>query len=153
MAELTKFKKMKKIMKVTKETEPKRNIFLNMIKAFFVGGLICLFGEIIRKIFLEFVSKDDATSITLVVVIFIASFLTAIGVYDKIGQFAGCGTIIPITGFANSMTSSSMETKTEGLVVGVLNNVFKLAGSVIATAILTGFFFGLIRFLGGLIFE
>ena len=153
MAELTKFKKMKKIMKVTKETEPKRNIFLNMIKAFFVVGLICLFGEIIRKILLEFVSKDDATSITLVVVIFIASFLTAIGVYDKIGQFAGCGTIIPITGFANSMTSSSMETKTEGLVVGVLNNVFKLAGSVIATAIITGFFFGLIRFLGGLIFE
>lgn len=149
MNNINKEYKMKIINKVKEETEPKRNIIFNMFKAFIVGGLICFIGEVIR---LSLLNKFDLTlsnNITIIIMILISSILTMFGLYDKIGQFAGCGTIIPITGFANSMTSSTMETKSEGLIVGILNNVFKLAGSVIATAVLCGFILGLIRYLGG----
>ena len=77
--------------------------------------------------------------------------LTTFGVYDRLGQFAGCGSIIPIAGFANSMTSAAIESHSEGLVVGVINNVFKLAGSVIVTATMVGVITGLIRYIGGVI--
>ena len=82
----------------------------------------------------------------------IASLLTGFGIFDRIGQFAGCGTIVPITGFANSMTSSAMESKSEGIVVGILNNMFKLAGSVISVAIISGVFVGIITYLIDVIF-
>jgi len=140
------------IEKVKKETEPKRRIFYNMFKAFLVGGFICLIAEIIRYFLLKEFASDDAGNITLLIMIFLAALLTAFGIYDKFGQFAGCGTIIPITGFANSMSSSAIESKTEGVVVGVLNNVFKLAGSVITTAVVCGVILGLIRYIGGFIF-
>jgi len=140
------------IEKVKKETEPKRNIFLNMIKAFLVGGTICFVAEIIRYFLLQQFSTEDAGNITILIMIFIAALFTAFGIYDRIGQFAGCGTIIPITGFANSMSSSAIESKTEGVVVGVLNNVFKLAGSVITTAVVSGVIIGFIRYVGGFIF-
>ena len=140
------------IEKVKKETEPKRRIFYNMFKAFIVGGFICLIAEIIRYFLLKEFASDDAGNITLLIMIFLAALLTAFGIYDRFGQFAGCGTIIPITGFANSMSSSAIESKTEGVVVGVLNNVFKLAGSVITTAVVCGVILGLIRYIGGFIF-
>ena len=95
-------------------------------------------------------SRREAFRIILFVIL-IASILTSLSLYDKIGQFAGCGSIIPITGFANSITSSAMESKSEGLVLGVLNNVFRLAGSVIVVSILCGVFSGLIRYIGVII--
>ena len=140
------------IEKVKKETEPKRRMFYNMFKAFLVGGFICLIAEIIRYFLLNQYTSDDAGNITILIMIFLAALLTAFGIYDRIGQFAGCGTIIPITGFANSMSSSAIESKTEGVVVGVLNNVFKLAGSVITTAVVCGVILGLVRYIGGIIF-
>ena len=140
------------IEKVKNETEPKRNIVYNMVKAFCVGGLICTLSEVLRYFLLMKFEEEMAGNITILIVIFIAVLLTSIGVYDRIGQFAGCGTIIPISGFANSMSSSAIESRTEGVVVGILNNVFKLAGSVITTAVLCGVIFGFIRYLGGLIF-
>ena len=152
MNNVSKEYKMKIINKVKEKTEPKRNIVFNMLKAFLVGGLICFIGEIIRLILMKNFDNTLSNNITIIIMIMISSFLTMFGIYDKIGQFAGCGTIIPITGFANSMTSSTMETKSEGLIVGILNNVFKLAGSVISTAVVCGFFLGLLRFLGGIIF-
>ena len=78
-------------------------------------------------------------SITLV---FIASLLTGIGVFDKIGQFAGAGTFIPITGFANSLTSSALESKSEGLVLGIMTNMFKLAGAIIVAGAVSAFLAG-----------
>ena len=140
------------IEKVKKDTEPKREILKNICKAFIVGGSICLVAEVIRNLLLNSFPDKEAGNITILIMIFIAALLTAFGVYDRIGQFAGCGTIIPITGFANSMTSSAVESKTEGVVVGILNNVFKLAGSVITTAVVCGVLLGFIRYLGGLIF-
>ena len=75
-------------------------------------------------------------------IVFITSILTGIGIFDKIGQVAGAGTFIPITGFANSMTSSSLEGKSEGLVLGIMSNIFKLAGAVIVAGVVSAFISG-----------
>lgn len=121
------------------KSQPKRNIFKNMIKAFIVGGIICLIAQIIKTIFLNFFDENLSTTLSTLSMIMIASILTAFGVYDKIGQFAGAGTIIPITGFANSVTSSAMEYKSEGVVTGIINNMLKLAGSIIVTGAISAF--------------
>lgn len=135
-----------------KKNEPKRNILKNSLKAFLVGGIICALCEIIFMLYhMKFV-KDVSNSYTILTIIFIAAILTSFGIYDRIGQFAGCGSIVPITGFANSMTSSAIESHSEGLVLGVLNNIFKLAGSVISVSIICGVISGLIRYFGGVIF-
>jgi len=144
------FKLSSKINKL-KYKEPKRKILLNISKAFLVGGIICSVGETIFVIINKWIPKEEANNYTILIVIFIASILTALGIYDKIGQVAGCGSIVPITGFANSITSSAMESKSEGIVLGVLNNVFRLAGSVIVVSILCGVVSGLIRYIGVLI--
>ncbi len=138
-------------MNKLKYKEPKRKILLNMSKAFLVGGIICSVGETIFVIINKWIPKEEANNYTILIVIFIASILTTLGIYDKIGQVAGCGSIVPITGFANSITSSAMESKSEGIVLGVLNNVFRLAGSVIVVSILCGVVSGLIRYIGVLI--
>lgn len=121
------------------KSQPKRSIFKNMIKAFIVGGIICLIAQIIKTILLNFFDETLATTLSTLSMIMIASILTAFGVYDKIGQFAGAGTIIPITGFANSVTSSAMEYKSEGVVTGIINNMLKLAGSIIVTGVISSF--------------
>ena len=121
------------------KSKPKRSIFKNMIKAFIVGGIICLIAQIIKTIFLNFFDENLSTTLSTLSMIMIASILTAFGVYDKIGQFAGAGTIIPITGFANSVTSSAMEYKSEGVVTGIINNMLKLAGSIIVTGAISAF--------------
>ena len=92
-----------------------------------------------QKIFLNFFDENLSTTLSTLSMIMIASILTAFGVYDKIGQFAGAGTIIPITGFANSVTSSAMEYKSEGVVTGIINNMLKLAGSIIVTGAISAF--------------
>lgn len=141
-----------KLRKVIIETTPKRKIFKNMIKAFLIGGLICAIAEIINFGILYFfdIEKDIANIYTVIIMIFLGAFSTGLGLYDRLGQVAGCGTIIPITGFANSMTSSALESKSEGLILGIITNVFKLAGSVIVTGILCGVIIGTIRYLVGI---
>jgi len=141
-----------KLRKVIIETTPKRKIFKNMIKAFLIGGLICAIAEIINFGILYFfdIEKDIANIYTVIIMIFLGAFSTGLGLYDRLGQIAGCGTIIPITGFANSMTSSALESKSEGLILGIITNVFKLAGSVIVTGVLCGVIIGTIRYLVGI---
>ena len=82
--------------------------------------------------------------------IIIGVILTGIGLYDRIGQFSGAGTIIPITGFANSVSSSAIEYKSEGIVTGIINNIFKLAGSVIVTGVISAFFVSILIYLLGI---
>lgn len=127
----------------------KRPVLKNSIKAFLIGGFICLLGEVVRYSLTNFLKIDEENSNTLMllIIIFIASILTALGLYDKIGQQGGAGTIIPISGFANSLTSAALESKTEGFIQGILNNIFKVAGAVIATAVLSGTIVGFILFL------
>jgi len=140
------------IEKVKKETTPKRKIFINTLKAFLVGGLICLVAQIIIEILMKSFgfNQEMANSIAITIMVFIGSVITGLGLYDKIGQFAGAGTIVPITGFANSMTSAALEYKSEGIIFGIFTNMFKLAGSVIVVGVISAFVFGTIRYLLGI---
>ena len=123
----------KEYQKIVKDKEPKRPVVRNCIRAFLVGGFICMLGQAISDIYIYFFnftekSAGNPTSATL---IFISVLLTSLGIYDHIAQWAGAGTAIPVTGFANSMASAALEHRTEGYVLGVGSNMFKLAGSVI----------------------
>lgn len=122
----------------------KRPIIKNSIKAFIIGGLICAFGELLIMLFNKGFKIDEDTSKMLMsfVLVLITAILTGFGVFDKIGEVAGAGTIVPITGFANSLTASALESKSEGIITGILTNMFKLAGAVIATAIISAFIIG-----------
>lgn len=137
------------IEKAKQETKPKRKVLFNTVKAFFVGGMICLLAQIIIDILKKQFELDNelANSVGVAIMVFLGALLTGLGIYDKIGQFAGAGTIIPITGFANSMTSAALESKSEGIILGVFTNMFKVAGSVIVVGVISAFIFGTIRFL------
>lgn len=137
----------KEYKKYVDEISPKPTYLKNYILAFIVGGIICVIGQGIKDLYLNIgnlndLSAGNATSITL---IFIGAFLTGLGVYDLIGKRAGAGSIIPITGFANSIVSPAMEYKREGFVLGVGANLFKIAGPVlvygIGSSIICGFFY------------
>lgn len=123
------------------EREPKRPIVLNCVKAFLVGGLICTLGQAIQMFFIEYFhfSKETAGNPTVAVIIIITVLLTGFGVFDHIAQFAGAGTVIPITGFANTIASAAIEHKTEGYVLGVGGNMFKVAGPVIVFGVFSAF--------------
>lgn len=129
--------------------EIKRPIIKNSIIAFVIGGLICLFGECLIVLFNKVFKIEQKTSQMLMslVIVSITALLTGIGIFDKIGEIAGAGTIIPITGFANSLTSSALESKSEGIITGILTNMFKLAGAIIATGIISSFIIGTIIYL------
>lgn len=124
--------------------EIKRPIIKNAIKAFIIGGLICAFGEVLIMIFNKGfkINEDTSKMLMSLVLVTITAILTGFGVFDKIGEVAGAGTIVPITGFANSLTSSALESKSEGIITGILTNMFKLAGAVIATGIISAFIVG-----------
>lgn len=122
----------KEYAKIVEKHAGKSPIVKDTVRAFAVGGTICAIGEALRNFYagvgLDKELTGTATSITL---IFIASMLTAIGVFDKIGKFAGAGTLVPITGFSNSVASPAMEFKTEGYVPGTAAKIFTVAGPVI----------------------
>lgn len=127
---------------------PARPVLINCIKAFIIGGLICVFGEFLRQIFITYFGfpEKEAANPTVAILIMISITLTGFGIYDKIAQFAGAGTAVPITGFANSMSSAAIEHRTEGLVLGVGCNMFKLAGSVIVFGVVSAFFVALVKY-------
>ena len=131
----------------------KRPVFKNSIKAFIVGGLIAIIAQGLLDLYMRVFELDKSTSISMmsITLVFIASILTGIGVYDKIGQLSGAGTIIPITGFSNSMTSAALESKSEGIILGIMTNMFKLAGAVIVAGVVSSFVFGTLIYLVGLL--
>lgn len=116
------------------------------LQAFFFGGLLCLIGEVILVILKKFVSVDDANLYLLLIMISLSAILSAIGIYDNIGQLAKCGLAIPITGFANACVSAAMEYKKEGLVLGIGSNCLKLAGSVIVLGTVSAIIVSTIRY-------
>lgn len=126
---------------VLEKTKPKKRIFVNALMAFITGGVICLDGQILLEIFINYFKIDEKTSFTLmyITIILIASIITALGFFDKLGQIAGAGSYLPITGFANSMTSAAIESKSEGLIFGILSNMLKLAGTVIVAGVVSSF--------------
>src|SRR5699024_5229970 len=119
----------------------------NCLKAFFVGGFICLIGQFITTFYIYFFdfTEQTAGNPTVATLIFITMLLTGFGVYDRIGQFAGAGSSVPVTGFGNSVISAAIEHRTEGFVLGVGGNMFKLAGSVILFGVFSAFVIALIK--------
>ncbi|QQE72834.1 stage V sporulation protein AC [Brevibacillus composti] len=127
--------------------QPKRNVLLNSVRAFWVGGTICLLGQALQNMYIHFFgfTEKTASNPTVATLIFIAILLTGLGVYDNIGQYAGAGSAVPVTGFANSIASAAIEHRSEGFVLGVGGNMFKLAGSVIVFGVVAAFIAGLIK--------
>ena len=138
------------VQSVIKKNKPKISYLKRMFYAFFIGGLIGFSGEVFYQIYLKIfeLEKESAISFMSITLIVIASILTGLGIYDKIGQIAGAGTILPITGFSNSMTSAAMESKSEGIVQGIFANMLKLAGTVIVSGSLIAFWVGLLIYIG-----
>lgn len=113
---------------------PKTKWWPSLFNSFLVGGVICLIGQGINDLIMmgfPEISQQSAWACTLIILIFLASFLTGIGVYDQIGKYAGGGSIVPITGFSNSIASPSIEFKSEGIVYGICVKMFTIAGPVI----------------------
>jgi stage V sporulation protein AC len=130
-----------------KRREPKRQVFTNCLKAFFTGGTICVIGQGIQKIFTTYFEFDElsAGNPTVAVLIFIAVLMTSLGFYDHLAQWAGAGTAVPVTGFANTVASSAIEHKSEGYVLGVGGNMFKIAGPVITYGVFSAFVVAIIK--------
>jgi stage V sporulation protein AC len=122
--------------KYVHEKTPKTNEIKTLVTAFIVGGLICMVGEAVSDIFkaaFPTMYKESITSYTTITMIFLGVLFTGIGIYDDIGKFAGAGSIVPITGFANSVVSPAMEYKTEGYIYGVESKMFTVAGPIIVS--------------------
>ena len=124
-----------------------KNVFI----AFASGGLIGFLGELYIEVLCKYfsMSRNDSGTVMIVTFIFIASLCTALGFFDKLVSIFKCGLLIPITGFAHSMTSSALDYKREGLIYGIGSNMFKLAGCVIIYGVVSAWIFGTIRYLIG----
>ena len=139
----------KKYKDYVDEISPKPTYIKNYILAFIVGGIICMIGQGINDAYMNIggLNKQDAARYTSITLIFIGAFLTGLGVYDLIGKRAGAGSIIPITGFANSIVSPAMEYKREGYVMGVGANLFKIAGPVLVYGVGSSILFGFVYYI------
>ena len=131
---------------------PRSPLAKNCLHAFLVGGGICLFAEGIIQLFTRFLamSRDTAGTWSAIILVFLAVALTAIGVFDKIAKFAGGGTLVPITGFANAVASPAIDSRAEGFVLGVGAKIFTVAGPVLLYGTLAGAVWGVIYWVIGL---
>ncbi|MBE4909434.1 stage V sporulation protein AC [Bacillus luteolus] len=127
--------------------ETKRPVAKNIIKAFLVGGIICTIGQAVQLFYIYNFNFTEATAgnPTVATMVFFAMLLTGFGVYDRLAQFAGAGSAVPVTGFGNAVISAAIEHRTEGFVLGVGSNMFKLAGSVILFGTFSAFVVALIK--------
>lgn len=126
---------------------PKTKMLPSLLKAFLVGGTICAIGQGFFDLYtyiFPYLSEAEVTSAMLISIIFLASLLTGLGIYDKVGAFGGAGSIIPITGFSNSIASPAIEFKKEGIIFGVCVKMFTIAGPVIVNGIVGSMIAGLI---------
>lgn len=133
--------------KLTEKIVKKENPFKNILVAFITGGLIGVLAEALTEIYLYLfsINLSDAYLFTFITFIVIGSLLTGLGFFDKLLSICKCGLIVPSTGFANTMTSSAMDTRSEGFIKGIGASIFKLTGSIILYGILFGILFGFIR--------
>lgn len=125
----------------------KSPVFKNCVFAFLIGGLICVIGQGFMNLYIYFgVESKLASTLASISIIFIASLLTGIGVFDKIARIAGGGTLLPISGFANSISSQAIDSKSEGFITGVGAKIFTIAGPVILYGLLSGTIYGIILY-------
>lgn len=141
-------------LELDKKLAPKSKEGRTLVLAFVVGGLICVIGQCVSDLFkLAIPSADEKLlgQITSTVMIFLGAALTGFGIYDRIGKHAGAGSIVPITGFANSVVSPAMEYRSEGVVFGVMCKMFVIAGPIIVSGVSSSIAVGLIYWLVGLL--
>ena len=141
-------------MNMTKETykkyadsrAPKSPVVKDCLRAFLVGGLICSIGQALTDIYTKLcgMEKQDAGTLTAATLVLAAAILTGFGVFDRIAKFAGAGTLVPITGFANAVVSPAIDAKSEGLILGVGAKIFTVAGPVLLYGTLAGAVYGVI---------
>ncbi len=143
----------KNYLEYVSDISPKTNETRSLLHAFWVGGVICLVGQFIRFMleYLLGLYGDELAGTTSVVLIFLGSLLTGLGVYDRIGKYAGGGSIVPITGFANSVVSPAMEFKSEGYIYGLAAKMFVIAGPIIVFGVIGSVAVGLVYYIVGLL--
>lgn len=136
-------------LKYVEQIAPKTNESRSLFNAFIVGGFICVIGQFVRffLIYVFGLYGEELAGVTSIVLIFLGCLLTGLGVYDKIGHYAGGGSIVPITGFANSVCSPAMEFKSEGLVYGMAAKMFIVAGPIIVYGIILSVSTGIIYYI------
>ena len=131
--------------KIVQDMAPKSPILKDCINAFWIGGLICAIGQLILNGYTALgLNKTDAGTATSMSLVFLSALLTGLSLYDNIAKYAGAGTLVPITGFANSIAAPAVEFKTEGFVLGVGAKMFTIAGPVIVYGISASVVYGLI---------
>ena len=133
-----------------KKYSPGSTLLKNSLLAFVFGGLLCTAGELLLLLYKSLVGDEKiaGTLVTLSLILF-AAILTALGLFDRIAKFAGAGTLVPVTGFSNSVVSEAMDAKSEGYVLGVGAKIFTVAGPVILFGLISGVIYGLIYYLSG----
>jgi len=138
----------KEYEKIIKAHEVKPTYLKNASSAFLFGGLLALIGQSLIWFYEHALDVDPkiAPTFMIITLVFAASLLTGLGVYDKFGQVAKLGGIIPITGFANTVTASALEGKSEGIILGIAPGILKISGTILVISIVSGFFFGIIRY-------
>lgn len=140
----------KEYAEYVKKMSPNSPAWANMLKAFLVGGVICCIGQAILEMYTNAgLDKELAASATSISLVFLGAFLTGLKVYDKIAKFAGAGTLVPITGFANAVVSPALEFKAEGVITGTAAKMFIIAGPVIVFGAVASTFYGIILVLIG----
>ncbi|MCD7768804.1 MAG: stage V sporulation protein AC, partial [Oscillospiraceae bacterium] len=129
-----------------KDMAPKSPLAADLAKAFLVGGLICCLGEGLSMLYGDWagLGEEDAATAVSMTLVFLSALLTGLGVYDKLARFAGAGTLVPITGFANAVVSPALEFKTEGFILGTAVKMFTIAGPVITFGLSASVVYGLI---------
>lgn len=138
----------KQYEKYVKEVTPTHNLFLNMGKAFFTGGLICLIGQFILNYAKNMgLDKETSGSWCSLILILLSVLLTGLNIYPKIGKFGGAGSLVPITGFANSVAAPAIEFKAEGQIFGIGCKIFTIAGPVILYGTLSSWILGIIYYI------
>lgn len=144
MKQLTKNEK----LEIIKRHTPKSKTLRNCILAGLIGGTICLVAELSRRLYLYLgVNKDDSTLLASLTIILLSGLATALGFFDRIGRHAGAGTLVPISGFSNSVVSGAIDSQSEGYISGVGIKIFSVAGPVILYATVSGVIYGLIIYI------
>ncbi len=139
--------KQREYQKMVENASPNSPVVKDCIRAFFVGGIICTIGQLIMNFCLNMgADMKDASTYTSVILVVTASVLTGLGIYGKLGKFAGAGSIVPITGFSNSVTSPAVEFKKEGYILGVGSKIFLIAGPVILYGVISSMLVGIVYY-------
>ncbi|WP_373898993.1 stage V sporulation protein AC [Haloimpatiens sp. FM7315] len=133
---------------LSKKENPPTDIVKHCVRAFIIGGLICDIGQLFYNfLYKQGIPKEELGTWVSIIMIFIGALLTGIGVYDKLGEYAGAGTVVPITGFSNSIVSPAMEFKKEGFIFGVAAKMFTIAGPVLVYGIGSSVIIGIIYYI------